>query len=103
MWRLGLTRMRVTAWPNGPMVASRLQRSTAESRGRDLFMDGVYNSAGSAEQLRDDFSPPPEMIEEMRLNANAACDFFAGFSLHGVSVVDCVWNKRGCFFQVEPF
>jgi hypothetical protein len=54
-------------WPYGGVTTATInggfQGSTSYS------IDGVMASAGSAEQLRDDFSPPPEMIDELRLNA----------------------------------
>ena len=47
----------------------------APEGGESYTMDGVFAANSGNGGLRDDFSPPPEMIEEMRLNATNSSEY----------------------------
>jgi Carboxypeptidase regulatory-like domain/TonB dependent receptor len=59
----------------------------APEGGEGYLIDGIPASISGHGQLRDDFSPPPEMIEEMRLTSNTASEYSGWNSGVGVALV----------------
>ena len=59
----------------------------APEGGESYQIDGIMASVGGWGQLRDDFSPPPEMIEEMRLITNTSSEYGGQNSGVGVALV----------------
>jgi hypothetical protein len=59
----------------------------APEGGEGYLIDGIPASISAHGQLRDDFSPPPEMIEEMRLTSNTASEYSGWNSGVGVALV----------------
>jgi hypothetical protein len=59
----------------------------APEGGEGYLIDGIPASISGHGQLRDDFSPPPEMIEEMRLTSNTSSEYGGWNSGVGVALV----------------
>lgn len=59
----------------------------APEGGEGYMVDGIIASVSGHGQLRDDFSPPPEMIEEMNLTSNTASENAGWNSGVGVALV----------------